>query len=262
MADGNGQLTTDVIYEMVAEAGFEKYFHLGGFEATKELLELCQLDSSSYLLDVGCASGKTACYIASTYGCRVIGVDLLPGMVERASERARREGVADSVEFRVGDAQALPFEDDQFDVVMGEFITGLLDDKQGAVRGYVRVAKPGGTVALNEATWIQTPPPEELVERLEQVFGFRGELLEADAWQELLENAGLSQLIARTHKAESLSNRRADLADVLGRLPKVLYMLATNRTFRLFLKESASLPENMLDYFGYGLYVGKKLNSA
>jgi hypothetical protein len=62
------QLTPSSIYELVAEVGFKKYFHLGGFDATRELIDLCPINKSSYVLDVGCASGKTACYIAQSLG--------------------------------------------------------------------------------------------------------------------------------------------------------------------------------------------------
>jgi ubiquinone/menaquinone biosynthesis C-methylase UbiE len=60
------------------------------------------------------------------------------------------------VRFRVADAQNLPFEDNLFDVVIGEFITGLLDNERRGTNEYLRVAKPGGYVGLNEATWIKT----------------------------------------------------------------------------------------------------------
>ena len=130
-------LTPSRIYELVAEVGFKKYFHLGGFDATKALIDLCPINENSRVIDIGCASGKTACYLARIYGCNVIGVDILPGMVERAKERARAERVTGSVEFRVGDAQQLPLEDALFDIVLGEFITGLVDDKERALSEYV-----------------------------------------------------------------------------------------------------------------------------
>jgi len=57
-----------------------------------------------------------------------MGVDILPGMVERANERAKAEGVEERVYFKVGDAQELPLDDDLFDVVLGEFITGLVNE--------------------------------------------------------------------------------------------------------------------------------------
>jgi len=252
------KLSPDVIYEMVAKVGFRKHFHLGGFEATRELVELCQIDRNEHVLDIGCGSGRTACYIAKRYGCRVGGVDLLQGMVDRANERARREGVQDTVEFQVGDAQELPFENELFDVVIGEFITGLLEDKHRGVKEYLRVVKPGGTIGLNEATWVKTPPPTELGEYLSKGFGVRGEILDSDGWRELLEGAGLRNIIVRTNKVDALSNKTDDMTDLLRTLPMLLYMYVRSSMFRRFIQESLSIPKNLLEYFGYGLYVGRK----
>jgi hypothetical protein len=108
-----------------------------------------------------------------------------------------------------------------------------------------------------EATWLQ-PPPRELAETLSYVFGVHGELLSADAWRELLVRAGLQDVTAISYKAESMSNRRDDLADVLRTLPRMVTMAATSPSFRHFIKMSTSLPKDFLEYFGYGLYVGTK----
>lgn len=251
------KLTPTTIYELVAEVGFKKYFHFGGFDATRELLDLCPISESSYVLDVGCASGRTACYLAQRLGCRVVGVDILPKMVERARERAKAEGVERRVEFKVGDAQELPLGDDLFDVVLGEFITGLVDDKEKAVREYVRVAKSGGTIGLNEGTWLQTPPPPELTEYLRETVGFRGDLLTSEEWLELLERCGVKELSTRTYRAESLSASKEDIKDLLRTLPRVVYSLLRRPRFRAFLRASAGAPKDLLDYFGYGLYVGR-----
>ena len=130
-------LTPRAIYELVAEAGIRSHFHLGGLAATRELAELCRIDASKQVLEVGCGSGKTACYLARNHGCQVVGVDFLKRMIDRSNERAAREDVSDRVAFAVGDAQGLPFEDNHFDAVIGEFITGLVDDKTGAVTEYL-----------------------------------------------------------------------------------------------------------------------------
>jgi arsenite methyltransferase len=252
------QLTPQTIYQLVAEVGFRRHFHLGGMEATRELLARCSLDASTYVLDVGCASGKTACHIAREYGSRVVGVDLLARMVERASERAAREGVQDRVCFRIADAQDLPFEDDAFDIVLGEFITGLLEDKERALAGYVRVVKSGGCVALNEATWIKSPPPRELVEYLASVFGIQGDILPAEGWVELLARAGLRNVESAIHEAGALSNSWEDIKDVLRVGHRVLYQYIRSATFRRFIQETLSVPKNLLEYFGYGMYAGTK----
>ena len=252
------QLSPEVVYGMVAEVGFGRYFHLGGREATTELLDLCHLGTDKYVLDVGCASGKTACYVATKYGCRVVGVDFLEKMIERANERAQREGVQDRVSFQQADAQHLPFEDNLFDVVIGEFITGLLDDKQKAVRGYVRVTRPGGIVGLNEGTKLKTPVPQDLIEYLAATFGFRASLLTREGWQGLLADAGLRDTLATTYKAEGLGSGREALKDALGVAHRALYMYVRNPAFRKYIGGSLSLPKNLMDYFGYGIYLGTK----
>jgi ubiquinone/menaquinone biosynthesis C-methylase UbiE len=240
------RLTPSSIYELVAEVGFKKYFHLGGFDATRALIDLCPINANSRVIDIGCASGKTACYLAR-----------IPGMVERAKERARAERVTGRVEFKVGDAQNLPLGDDLFDIVLGEFITGLVDDKQGAVNEYVRVAKPGGTIGLNEATWLKAPPPQEIIGFLGRTVGFKSELFTSDGWKERLERSGMKEIMARTYKTESLRDPKEDIKDLVRSFPKVVYSLIRRPKFREFIKMSIAVPNNLLDYFGYGLYVGR-----
>lgn len=252
------QLSPDVIYRLVADVGFRRYFHFGGPEATRELIELCHIDKDSYVLDVGCASGKTACYVARQYACRVVGVDILERMIDRAKERAKREGVEDRVRFEVADAQDLPFEDDLFDVVMGEFIIGLLDDKQRGVNEFTRLTKRGGYVGVNEATWIKSSPPDELAEYLCGTFGVKGRLLTSLEWRDLLAGVGLRDMVVKTHEVNALSAGREGLRDAVRVGHRVLYMYVRSSAFRRFLRETLSLPRNLFEYFGYGIYVGRK----
>ena len=79
-------------FDFAAEVGLTK--HLGGHAATEELAELCHIDKDTYVLDVGCGAGTTPCFLAKTVGCRVVGVDISEGMIERSRERARREGLS------------------------------------------------------------------------------------------------------------------------------------------------------------------------
>jgi len=85
-------------FDFAAEVGLTK--HLGGVRATEELIELCNIGQGKYVLDVGCGAGVTPCFIAKKCGCRVVGVDILEGMVEKSRERAKKEGLSDRVEFR------------------------------------------------------------------------------------------------------------------------------------------------------------------
>jgi ubiquinone/menaquinone biosynthesis C-methylase UbiE len=136
-------------FEFIAEMGLTK--HGGSMQATRQLVELCRIGEDSYVLDVGCGVGATPAYLAMEAGCRVMGVDLLEKMVEQSRERAKSDGIEDRTEFRAADARDLPFEDNLFDAVISESVNAFLDDKEKAMREYVRVTKPGGYVGTTEA---------------------------------------------------------------------------------------------------------------
>ena len=105
-------------FDMQAKMGHTKHF--GGLAVTQRLAELCQLGPGKTALNVGSGSGIAATYVAKNYRCRVVGVDLLPEMVISAQRWAEEQGFAEQMEFRVGDAQDLPFDDSQFDAVISE----------------------------------------------------------------------------------------------------------------------------------------------
>lgn len=77
------------VFEIQAYMDLTK--HIGSLQATDELARLCQIGPGQYVLDVGCGVGATPAYLARQYGCRVVGVDISPAMIERARERAARE---------------------------------------------------------------------------------------------------------------------------------------------------------------------------
>jgi len=251
-------------FDFAAEVGLTKHF--GGVEATEALIELCHIGKGKYVLDVGSGVGVTPCFIAKRYGCRVVGVDISESMVERSRERAMREKVADRVEFRVADAQDLPFEDAVFDAVITESVTSFPEDKQKVVNEYVRVTKPGGYVGLNESVWRKVPPPPDVVAWVSQDVGATGQPLTADAWTGLLEAAGLREITVRTYAIKTQDEareilRRYGLGGMLLVLWRMLLLYAKSPAYRRFVKgvrESGVIPENLEEYFGYGLFVGQK----
>ena len=249
-------------FELQAYWGATK--HMGGLKATRELIELCHMDKDTYLLDVGCGVGATPCYLAKRYGCRVVGVDISHRMIERSKERAKREGATNRVEFRVADAQALPFEDADFDVTICESVITFIRDKQRPVSECVRVTKSGRCVGLNEETWLKTPPPE-LVEYSSHTWDIEADILTSNDWEQLLRGAGLKEIIARTCQFHtSLSEyvdeiRRYSLRDYLGMLYRALALYTKSSAFRKYMKgRFTSLPKNFFEYLGYGIYVGRK----
>lgn len=251
-------------FDFAAEVGLTK--HIGGVEATLALIELCHIRPGSYVLEVGCGAGVTSCFLARNYGCQVVGVDILDRMLERSMERAKREKVADKVDFRVADAQDLPFEDAVFDAVITESVTSFPADKQRAVSEYARVTKPGGYVGLNESVWLKVPPPPEVVAWAAQDIGAAVHPLTCDAWVVLLERAGLKPTAVRTYAINTRDEargvaRRYGWGGTLRVLGRMLRLYAESPAYRRFVKgvrEGGVMPEYLAEYFGYGLFVGQK----
>ena len=251
-------------FDFAAEAGLTK--HLGGLEATEELVELCRIGEGSYVLDVGCGAGQTSCYLARRHGCRVVGVDINEAMIERSKKNAAREGLTDRVEFRVADAQDLPFEDDTFDAVITESVTVFPEDKERAIGEYARVTRPGGYVGLNETTWLKTPPPPEVIDWTSQDLGAHVKPLNSEGWAGLLEGAGLGEVVARTYETKVKEEakglvRRYGYGEMLRCMGRALSLYIRSPDYRKFVKGARSkkiAPDNLMEYMGYGIYAGRK----
>lgn len=251
-------------FDFAAEVGLTK--HIGGVEATDALLELCHVDESKYVLDVGCGVGVTPVQVVKKYGSRVVGVDISAKMIEHCEERARRERVTERIEFRVADAQDLPFEDDLFDAVITESVTAFPEDKQRVVSEYVRVTKPGGYVGLNESTWLKVPPPPELVDWVSQDVGYNVQPQTIEAWVGYLERAGLQEICVKTFPIDVRVETKGILqrygwGGMLRVWARTLLLYARCPAYREFVKgvrQGGLTPENLIEYFGYGLFVGRK----
>jgi len=251
-------------FDFAAYVGLTK--HLGSVEATDELVKLCQIGEGSNVLDVGCGVGVTPCYIAKKYRCRVVGVDINDVMIERSREEAQRQKVTDQVEFRVADAQDLPFEDNLFDAVITESVTAFPEDKQKAVAEYARVTVPGGYVGLNEGTWLKEPVPPEVVAWASQDLGASVKPLMQEEWVGLLHAAGLHEIVAKTYKISTKEETsgimaRYGMRRMIRILSRTFVLYLRNPRYRKFVKEISSsgiAPENLDEYFGYGIFVGRK----
>ena len=181
------------------------FFQIGGLSSTEKLGELCSIDKNTNVLIVGCGTGFNACHIARKFGCRLVGVDIAEEAVKKAKERAENENLADMVEFRVGDAYDLPFENDKFDVVITQFVSQFLDMEK-ALKEFTRVLKMGGRVGINEMfkdNEMQPKIAEQILEA-EQIIGEITELPfiihTPDEWRDCLENAGLKDIEIHENK--------------------------------------------------------------
>ena len=122
-------------------------FHTRGIVATAELATAAGLDASTRVLDLGCGVGGPARYLAATFGCKVIGVDLSPGFIDAATYLTARCGLSNRVAFQVGNALHLPFEDAAFDTVFLQHVAMNIEDRAALYAEVRRILTLGGRFA-------------------------------------------------------------------------------------------------------------------
>ncbi|WP_062197798.1 class I SAM-dependent methyltransferase [Massilibacterium senegalense] len=124
----------------------------------ERLKELTGSWQNQDVLDVGCGTGRFL--IRGINEARsVTGIDLSPGMIEFAEKIVQESNVATKATFLAGDACALPFPNQSFDVVIATCLLFLLPNPEDGLKEMMRVVKPNGKLAILN-------PSEQLTEQV------------------------------------------------------------------------------------------------
>jgi ubiquinone/menaquinone biosynthesis C-methylase UbiE len=120
----------------------------GWRRAKQDAISALRLDSGDAVLDVGCGYGADLIQVARLVspGGVVTGLDVSEAMVSEAAHRA--QGLDLAVDFRVGDACQLPFQDGSFDACRAETLLQHVPQPHVAFAEIVRVVKPGGRIVV------------------------------------------------------------------------------------------------------------------
>lgn len=114
----------------------------------EHLCETLDLRAGQKVLDVAAGNGN-ATLAAARRGCEVVSTDYVPALLERGKARATAEGF--NIDFRQADAEALPFTDATFDVVVSTFGVMFTPNQERAAAEMARVCRPSGKIGL--ANW-------------------------------------------------------------------------------------------------------------
>lgn len=125
-------------------------FHGGGKPATDRLARLAGAAPGMQVLDVGGGFGGPSRTLAVEHGCLVTTVDLTASYVRAARALTTRMRLDDRVSHHVGNALALPFPDETFDLVWTQNSGMNIADKERLYAAFRRVLRPGGRLALQE----------------------------------------------------------------------------------------------------------------
>ena len=123
--------------------------HIGA--TAEEFVERLDITPGMKVLDVACGSGNLA-VVAAGKGADVTGIDIAENLIATARERAAALGL--DIKFDHGDAEAMPYDDDSFDLVMTMFGAMFAPRPEVAASEMRRVCKSGGRIAM--ANWTPT----------------------------------------------------------------------------------------------------------
>lgn len=124
----------------------------GAVARRKKILNALKLNTGDRVLDVGSGPGNQAFEISLSVGDSgyIDGIDSAEGAITIARQRCSK---LKNVNFQVGEATDLPFDDGTFNVVMSSQVFEYLDDVAGAIDEIYRVLKPNGRVLIHDTDW-------------------------------------------------------------------------------------------------------------
>jgi len=152
------------------------------------------------VLDLGSGAGND-CFVARAIvgeTGKVTGVDFTDAMTERARDNNAKLGYS-NVEFVQGDIEEMPFDDNQFDVIVSNCVLNLVPNKQKAFSEMYRVLKPNGHFCVSDVV-IKGTLPENLQKDAEMYAGCVSGASDKNAYLEIINNQGFKNVTVHKEK--------------------------------------------------------------
>lgn len=152
---------------------------------------LASLKEGEVVLDLGAGAGFDCFLAADRVGKngKVIGVDMTSEMIEKARDNAKKNGVC-NVEFRLGEIENLPVEDNLIDVVISNCVINLSADKPKVFQEIYRILKPGGRIAISDIGLFKELP-KKIRQSIEAYVGCVGGAILIDDYKKIVCASGL-----------------------------------------------------------------------
>lgn len=168
----------------------------GGIDATEWLIEQAKITPQTKVLEIACNMGRTMVQLAKRFGCSITGVDLDEHALQKAKLNIEKNHLQDKLTLIHGDALALPFEDNSFDVVINEAMLTMLvgDRKDKALQEYFRVLKPGGILLTQDVCFTvkDAGVQKEIRIGLSKAINVNVEPLDTEEWGSLFSRNGFT----------------------------------------------------------------------
>ncbi|HEX5172384.1 MAG TPA: arsenite methyltransferase [Cyclobacteriaceae bacterium] len=189
----------------------DDYSQLGGYVPDADLglgcglpTEFALIKEGDTVIDLGSGAGNDAFIARSITGekGKVIGVDMTERMIEKARRNAEKMKY-NNVEFRLGDIENLPLNENVADVIVSNCVLNLVPDKRRAFAETFRVLKRGGHFSVSDIVLIGNLP-EGLKENAEMYAGCVSGAIQKDEYLNIIKEAGFTGIEIQKEKGISL----------------------------------------------------------
>jgi arsenite methyltransferase len=151
---------------------------------------LASLKEGEVVLDLGSGAGLDMFVASKKVGetGKVIGVDMTPAMIEKAKKNAEELGIT-NVDFRFGDIENMPVDDNSADVVISNCVINLAPDKDKVFQEAYRVLRPGGRIMVSDIV-LSKPLPKDVRDEVVTYTGCIGGAILDEEYMKHMRNAG------------------------------------------------------------------------
>jgi phosphoethanolamine N-methyltransferase len=194
------------------------YLSPGGDDETALVLDGLDL-AGARVLDLGCGTGGCSLFIGGRYQPEeIVGIDVEPGVVAKATAAAAEARLADRVSFIAVEPGPLPFPDGHFDVVFSKDSIVHIPDKHTLAHEIARVLRPGGVFAASDWMAGSDRSPSPALRRYEELEGLGFGLASPDVYFAALRAAGFERISYRDRTPWLRNRTHLELAQLDGPL--------------------------------------------
>jgi len=167
--------------------------------------DFASIKKGDHVLDLGSGAGND-CFVARAIvgeTGKVTGLDMTEQMISKAKENCSKLGFT-NVDFMLGDIEAMPFDDKEFDIVISNCVLNLVPDKLKAFSEIFRVLKSGGHFCVSDVV-IKGSLSEKMKKDAEMYAGCVSGASEMNEYLTIVENSGFRNIIVHKQKEIKLS---------------------------------------------------------
>ncbi|MCC7028180.1 MAG: arsenite methyltransferase [Saprospiraceae bacterium] len=186
----------------------DDYSQLAGYHEGADLglgcglpTEFAQIKTNDTVVDLGSGAGND-CFVARSLtgpAGTVIGIDMTQAMIVKARENASKLGF-DNVQFRLGDIEDLPLQNNIADVVVSNCVMNLVPDKSKAFAETYRILKPGGHFSISDVV-LEGALPLGLQQAAEMYAGCVSGALQKTNYLDIIQQAGFTNISIQKQKS-------------------------------------------------------------